>query len=240
MATTSKPELYLGGYTCMEQQPPVAPDPTTASRGRIKQAYLDYVLRKGRQPQSVFKLTQKLSLPEQDFYRFYATFDAIDRELWADFGREARATAAKEPVWEQYGAREKLLAFYYTLLEILKRNRSYALNALHRSLSKMPGLTPRVLDDFRQEFEQFVGDILREGRRTEEVADRPLLQNRYPRAFWQQALFVLSFFAKDDSINFERTDAAVEKAVTLSFDLVGRNTLDSALDLARFLVQSRR
>lgn len=203
----------------------------------IKQVYLDYVLRKGRQPQSVYKLTAKLKMPEQDFYQHYANFDAIDRELWADFGREARAMAATEPVWATYGAREKLLAFYYTLLEILKRNRSFALQSLRRSLSKVPGLTPRVLDDFRREFEVFVDDLLREGRRTDEVANRPLVQNGYPRAFWQQALFVLGFFAKDDTVNFERTDAAVEKAVTLSFDLVGRNSLDSAVDLVRFLVQ---
>ncbi|MBC8081800.1 MAG: TetR/AcrR family transcriptional regulator, partial [Hymenobacter sp.] len=39
--------------------------------------------------------------------------------------------------------------------------------------------------------------------------------------------------------NFERTDAAVEKAVTLSFDLVGRNTLDSATDFVRFLLRRR-
>ncbi|WP_303311112.1 TetR family transcriptional regulator C-terminal domain-containing protein [Hymenobacter sp. BT730] len=204
---------------------------------RIKQAYLDYVLRKGSPPASVYKLTQKLGLPEQEFYRFYANFDAIDRELWADFGRQARATAEKEPVWAQYSSREKLLSFYYTLLEILKRNRSYALQALRRSLHRMPGLTPRVLDDFRQEFEVFVAELLREGRRTEEVASRPIIQDQYPRAFWQQMLFVLGFFAKDDTVDFERTDAAVEKAVTLSFDLVGRNTLDSALDLVRFLVR---
>ena len=47
----------------------------------------------------------------------------------------------------------------------------------------------------------------------------------------------MGFFAKDDTVNFERTDAAVEKAVTLSFDLVGRNTLDSAFDFVRFLVK---
>lgn len=204
---------------------------------RIKQAYLDYVLRKGSPPASVYKLTQKLGLPEQEFYHFYANFDAIDRELWADFGRQARATAEKEPVWAQYGSREKLLSFYYTLLEILKRNRSYALQSLRRSLHRMPGLTPRVLDDFRQEFESFVAEILREGRRTEEVASRPVIQDQYPRAFWQQMLFVLGFFAKDDTVDFARTDAAVEKAVTLSFDLVGRNTLDSALDFVRFLVR---
>jgi hypothetical protein len=221
----------------MEQQPPVAPEPAPTPKARIKQAYLDYVLRKGHPPISVFKLTQKLGLPEQEFYASYANFDAIDREIWADFGREARATASREPVWEQYGAREKLLGFYYTLIEILKRNRSYALQSLRRSLSKMPGVTPRVLDDFRQEFEGFVEDLLREGRRTEEVASRHGLQEGYPRFFWQQQLFVLGFFAKDDTVNFERTDAAIEKAVTLSFDLVGRNTLDSAVDFVRFLVR---
>ncbi|KAA9339397.1 TetR/AcrR family transcriptional regulator [Hymenobacter busanensis] len=209
-------------------------------KDRIKQAYLDYVLRKNAPPASVFKLTQKLGLPEAEFYRHYASFDAIDREIWADFGREARERATAEPVWEQYSAREKLLGFYFTLLEILKHNRSYALGSLRRSLHRMPGLTPRVLDDFRQGFEAFVGDLLREARRTEEVASRPVVQEQYPRAFWQQALFVLGYFAKDDSLNFERTDAAVEKAVRLSFDLVGPNTLDSALDLARFLFQSRR
>ncbi|WP_022823553.1 TetR/AcrR family transcriptional regulator [Hymenobacter norwichensis] len=226
----------------MEQQPSpqVTPETANSAKVRIKQAYLDYVLDKGKTPASVYKLTQKLGLPEQEFYLHYANFEAIDRELWADFGREARVTAAREPVWEQYGAREKLLAFYYTLIEILKRNRSYALNALRRSLSRMPGITPRVLDDFRQEFEDFVDDLLREGRRTDEIATRQLVQDGYPRFFWQQQLFVLGFFAKDDSINFERTDAAIEKAVTLSFDLVGRNTLDSATDFVRFLLHRRR
>lgn len=221
----------------MEQQPTAAPAAEPSPKARIKQAYLEYVLRKGTPPASVYKLTRKLGLPEQEFYRVYANFDAIDRELWADFGREARATAEREPVWAQYGSREKLLSFYYTLLEILKRNRSYALQALRRSLHRMPGLTPRVLDDFRQEFEVFVDEILRDGRRTEEVASRPLVQEQYPRAFWQQLLFVLGYFAKDDTVDFERTDAAVEKAVTLSFDLIGRNSFDSALDFVRFLVQ---
>lgn len=206
-------------------------------KDRIKQAYLAFVLNEGRPPASVFKLTQQLGLAEQEFYKYYPNFEAIEREIWADFGQQARTAAAAEPVWEGYGSREKLLAFYYTLLEILKNNRSYALMNLRRSLPKAPGLTPKVLDTFRQEFEVFVNGLLSEGRVSGEIANRPLVQDGYPRLFWQQALFVLGFFAKDDTVNFERTDAAVEKAVTLSFDLVGRNTLDSAVDLVRFLVR---
>ena len=206
-------------------------------KDRIKQAYLAFVLNEGHPPQSVFKLTQQLGLAEQEFYKHYPNFETIDREIWADFGRQARETAAGEPVWEGYGSREKLLAFYYTLLEILKNNRSYALMSLRRSLHRVPALSPRVLDDFRQDFEIFVSDLLRDGRASGEIASRPVIEDGYPRFFWQQVLFVLGFFAKDDTVNFERTDAAVEKAVTLSFDLVGRNTLDSAVDFVRFLVR---
>ena len=206
-------------------------------KDRIKQAYLDFVLNEGHPPQSVFKLTQQLGLGEAEFYQSYPNFEAIDREIWGDFGRQARDTAAAEPVWEGYGSREKLLAFYYTLLEVLKSNRSYALMSLRRSLHRVPALSPRVLDDFRQDFEYFVGDLLSAGRVSGEIANRPLVQEGYPRFFWQQVLFVLGFFAKDDTLNFERTDAAVEKAVTLSFDLVGRNTIDSAVDFVRFLVR---
>jgi len=206
-------------------------------KDRIKQAYLDFVLNEGHPPASVFKLTQMLGGAEAEFYQHYPNFEAIDREIWADFGKQARTTAAAEPVWEGYGSREKLLAFYYTLLEILKQNRSYTLMSLRRSLQRMPGISPRVLDNFRQDFEHFVMDLLTDGRVSGEIANRPIVQDGYPRFFWQQVLFVLGFFAKDDTVNFERTDAAVEKAVTLSFDLVGRNTLDSAFDFVRFLVR---
>ena len=145
-------------------------------KDHIKQAYLDFVLNEGHPPQSVFKLTQQLGVAESEFYQQYPNFESIDREIWADFGRQARETAAAEPVWEGYGSREKLLAFYYTLLEILKNNRSYALMSLRRSLKKMPGLSPRVLDDFRQDFEYFVSDLLSAGRVSGEIANRPLVQ----------------------------------------------------------------
>lgn len=209
-------------------------------KAQIKQAYLDFVRLHNQPPASVYIFTNQLTIPEVEFYQFYPNFAAIDRDIWADYGREAREKAALEPVWATYGAREKLLAFYYTLLELLKQNRSYALLSLRRSLSRMPGQVPQVLEDFEREFKDFVMGILDEGRRTGEVASRAFVTQSYPRFFYRQALFVLGYFAKDESTNFERTDAAVEKAVTLSFDLVGRNSFDSAVDFVRFLAQRKR
>ena len=206
-------------------------EPTT-----LRTAYLDYLRRHGHAPRTVFAFADAQGVSEGEFYRAYASFAAIDRDMWAEFGREARAQAAQEPAWQGYGSREKLLAFYYTLLEILKNNRSFVLLTLGRSQKRKPALIPQVLDRFEQEFLDFVEELLREGRTTGEVASRPVLQDGYGRIFRRQLQFILLFFVRDESTNFERTDAAVEKAVTLSFDLVGRNTLDSALDFGRFLL----
>jgi len=203
----------------------------------LKPAYLDYLRRHGHAPKTVFAFADAQGITEGEFYRHYASFAVIDREAWADFGREARAQAAQEPAWQGYGAREKLLAFYYTLLEILKNNRSFALLTLGRSQKRQLALIPKVLNRFEAEFKDFVEEILQEGRATGEVASRPFLQGGYGRIFLRQLQFILLYFVRDESANFERTDAAVEKAVTLSFDLVGRNTFDSALDFGRFLLQ---
>ncbi len=54
--------------------------------------------------------------------------------------------------------------------------------------------------------------------------------------FWVQALFVLKYWIEDSSINFEMTDAAIEKAVNLSFQLMHSNTLDSLLDFGKFIL----
>jgi hypothetical protein len=40
----------------------------------------------------------------------------------------------------------------------------------------------------------------------------------------------------DDSKGFERTDAFVEKSAAVAFDLIRTQALDSAVDLARFLL----
>jgi AcrR family transcriptional regulator len=209
-------------------------EPTT-----LKPAYLDYLRRHGHAPKTVFAFADAQGITEGEFYRHYASFASIDRELWVDFGRDARTQATLEPAWQGYGAREKLLAFYYTLLEILKNNRSFVLLTLGRSQKRQPALIPKVLDRFEADFKEFVQEILQEGRATGEVASRPFLQDGYGRIFLRQLQFILLYFVRDESANFERTDAAVEKAVTLSFDLVGRNTFDSALDFGRFLLQKR-
>ena len=212
---------------------------------KIKEAYLDHLLEHGQAPPSVYQFTKRLKMPEATFYEHYNSFASLERAIWRSFFDQALEQIQGDEVYREYSAREKLLAFYYTWVEVLKNNRSYVtFRVLPMGLSGVnrPGrgrMSVGLLSRFKEGFLDFANELIMEGKETDEVVDRPLISNNYGEGLWQQVLFVLNFWVQDDSQNFERTDVAIEKAVNLSFDLMGRSALDSAFDFARFLYQGR-
>ena len=98
---------------------------------------------------------------------------------------------------------------------------------------------PSEIKGFKSKFKEFASGIVNEGKETEEIAERPYLTDKYQEAMWLQVMFVFRFWLKDDSPAFEKTDAAIEKSVNLAFDLMGRSAIDSFVDFAKFLFQSK-
>ena len=92
---------------------------------KIRKAYTEYVLEHGKQPASVFQFVKKLKLPETEFYTHYASFDAIEADVWLAAFEQARQTVEADPTYQTYSVREKVLAFFYTWIEVLKSQRSF-------------------------------------------------------------------------------------------------------------------
>lgn len=207
---------------------------------KIKETYMDYLLEHGKQPPSVYQFAKSLKMKESAFYEYYNSFAAIEKEIWRGFFEDAVNRIQSESVYNGYSVREKLLAFYYTWIEVLKDHRSYVAFSVGQNKTGFRPLRVEALNAFKHDFYAFVNELISEGKETNEIVDRPFIGNTYNEGLWQQLLFVLNFWVKDDSKNFEQTDVAIEKAVNLSFDIMGRGPLDTAVDLARFLFQKRR
>jgi hypothetical protein len=209
---------------------------------KIRQAYTEYVLDNGKEPESVYAFCKKLKIKEEDFYDEYSSFPQIESEIWKALFIEARAAAEREEVYQNYSVREKLLAFLYTWIETLKKNRSYILKS-YEGFDK-PIYTKRnvQLVDFKASFYDYLNELLMEARETREVEQRPIpqLMQRYPDLFWAKTLFILDFWIKDTSKSFEKTDTMIEKTVNTAFDLLGRSPLDSLFDLGKFIFQNRK
>lgn len=207
-------------------------------RKLILDGFVNHVLEHGTVPKSIFKFAKDLKMKEGDFYTYFTSFDAIKSAIWVQIFEESVAQIEAQDVYREYSAREKFLGFLFTWIEELKKNRSYLLS-VYGDKPKSMGALPQEIKAFKEKFKDFASEIILEGKETQEIANRPVISDRYDEALWIQVWFVFKYWLEDTSPRFEKTDAAIEKSVNLAFDLMGKSALDSFIDFAKFLYQNK-
>ena len=216
---------------------------TTATKAKVSKTtllkkYKEHVLTHGVEPRSVFTFAQELGISETEFYTHYSSFEAIQASIWEQFIDDTIVGIKKDQPYKEYTNRERLLAFYYTLIERLKQDRSFVKYTVQGKL-KRPELYPTFLKGFRTSFMEYAESLINDGYDEKEIVKRPLLSDRYKDGMWLQLIFIIGFWLKDDSEAFEKTDAAIEKSVNLSFELMGHGPLDLMIDFGKFLYQNK-
>jgi hypothetical protein len=202
----------------------------------IKKAYMDFVLTEGMQPKSVYIFAKKNKMTEEEFYRFFGSFDAIEQNIWSGFATKTLAEIRGQEVWPQYTAREKALSWFYGFFELLKTSRSFAVYSINKQPKSFT--TPSVFEDLKDVFEAFADEIINEGIESAELSDRKFFSKRYKDALWIQFVFVLHFWINDNSAGFEKTDEAIEKGVNVTFDLFQRSPIDNLFEYGKFLAKN--
>ena len=201
----------------------------------IRKAYIDFVLTEGEQPKSVYVFAKKNKMPEEEFYKFFASFDAIEQNIWTDLVVKTIAEIKTQEVWPQYSSREKALSFFYSFFELLKGSRSFVIYSVRRQPKTFA--TPVIFQGIKDVFESFCKDLITEGIESNELSERKFFSNRYKDALWVQLVFVLHFWINDNSAGFEKTDEAIEKGINVTFDLFQRSPIDNLIEYGRFLAK---
>jgi hypothetical protein len=209
---------------------------TTAEE--IKNNYIDYVLTNGEPPKSVYTFAKKLKIKEADFYKFFASFEAIEKAVWEDLTIAAILKIKEQEVWPKYTSREKILSFFYGFLELLKYKRSFIIYTLKKHPKRLT--TPATLSGAKSEFLSFSEDVINEGLDSGELTDRKFFSKRYKDALWLQFVFIVNFWIDDDSKDFEKSDEAVEKGINVAFDLFQRSPIDNLFEYGKFLTQNSK
>ncbi len=208
------------------------------NRKLILDGFKTHVLEHGAEPVSVFKFAKDLKMKEEEFYTYFTSFDSIKSSIWVSIFDSTLEQIEAQEVFTQYSVREKFLSFLFTWIEELKKSRSYLLSLYKDKTTSFRSL-PVDTKEFKSKFKDFAAALVLEGKETQEVASRPVVTERYDEALWLQLAFVFRYWLDDRSPRFEKTDAAIEKSVNLAFDLMGKSALDSFLDFAKFLYQTK-
>lgn len=197
--------------------------------------YMNYVLDHGEKPKTVYKFAKHNNFEEQEFYKHFGSFDALEKTIFEHFFVHTIQNLEASDAYDEFDARQKLLAFYYTFFELITANRSYVSQALSKSpISKM-----KTLSKLKNKFTHFIHELPIEmldlkNERLETIQTKGMQESA-----WMQLLVTMKFWLDDDSPGFEKTDLFIEKSVNASFDLMDVKPLKSVLDLGKFLVKEK-
>ncbi len=197
-------------------------------------AYKRLASEKGILPVSKKEIALAADLTIEDFVAAYPSLEALQEAVWVHYLRNTLAALEQSAEYVQYSVREKMLAYYFTFFEQLDAERDFV--KLFESKMGVWNYNPTFLISFKLAFLAFVEELIKEGLETKEIAERLMLGGEYGGWHWPQMLFLLNKWIEDSSEAHAVSDQAIEKAVNLGFDIMGRNVLDSAFDFAKFMV----
>lgn len=209
------------------------------NREQLMELYSDYLLSNGKRPVNVYVFMKDNKAEESDFYQFFSGFETLENEYLKHFFQKSLELTGKIKGYKAFGAKEKLLNFYFVFFENLNLNRSLVLQLLGdkkdiRSLKRLSSLR-NIHRDFLKsiDFEQLplAGDI---PGKVKAFGDRSREET-----LWLHFLSIIDFWKNDRSPEFESTDIYIEKTIDTGFDLIYNSPLQKILDVGKFLWKER-
>ena len=82
---------------------------------------MDYILTNGKNPDSVFSFSKQYNFKEEDYYKFYGNFSALEQSIFKIFYDKTVFLLEKNNEYLNYSPRDKMLSFYYSSLRIAHR-----------------------------------------------------------------------------------------------------------------------
>lgn len=207
------------------------------TRDKIVSMYMDYTLEHNAKPTNVYHFAKKNDFTESEFYEFFGTLDVIENEIFDMFFTKTIDLLDKNPDYETYDMKSKMLSFYFTFFELLTANRSYVTMTLKQHQNQLKNLA--ILSGLRKHFKNYVSEIITDEYRTTTERFQEFQEKATTESFWFQFLLTMKFWIDDTSAKFEKTDIYIEKSVKVSFELMNVAPIDSLLDFGKFIFKEK-
>ncbi|MEO9869242.1 hypothetical protein [Ekhidna sp.] len=203
------------------------------SKSSIQKGYQNFLLDEGKKPETVRIFSNYLKISDDEFYKHYGSLKNIEASIWEDYYLKTMKVIDNDPDFEEMSSREKHLSFLYTLLEVIKSDRSYI-------LYKLEGKKPTELPTELRKTQKLINDSDIDWAKTFEFLpgkEQDGTQAAYKKVLWSHTIAMLMFWVKDDSGDAKDTDVFIEKSTRTAFDIGELPALESIVDLSKFFLQ---
>lgn len=207
------------------------------TKDKIVSLYMNYRLENNDKPKSVYQFAKTNSFDETEFYSFFGTLESVEKEIFKMFLEKAIALIQKDPSYETYDMKNKMLSFYFTFFEMLSANRSYVVMSLKEHQNQLKNVMQ--LSSLRIGFKNYITEIMTDEVRTQYEKFQNFQEKAIQETAWIQFLLTMKFWLDDESPAFEKTDIYIEKSVKATFELMNIAPLESLIDFGKFIFKEK-
>lgn len=198
---------------------------TNASvEARITELYKQLTVEGKVRHLSVYGFCKLLDISEADFYQHFASLDAVGRKIWASYAESVIQALKGSESYASYGARERILAYFFTFFEQAVKDRSF-IGKTYTNFS--------LLRTYQRRFRAHMMEVIQEGVISDEIKSRHL-ESLYLDVLWGVHWGLIRYWLSDESPGFENTEKAIETYLRVPLELMGQNIFDSAFEALRF------
>jgi hypothetical protein len=210
---------------------------SSITKDKIVSMYMKYRLENNEKPKSVYQFVKTNGFDETEFYSFFGTIESVEKEIFIMFLDKTVELIRKDPSYEAYDMKSKVLSFYFTFFELLSANRSYIVMSLKEHQNQLKNLMQ--LSSLRVGFKRYITEIISDEVRTSHEKFQNFQEKSIQETTWIQFLLTMKFWLEDESAAFEKTDIYIEKSVKATFELMNIAPLESLIDFGKFIFKEK-
>lgn len=192
-------------------------------------AYKDHLLQYGELAKDIKTLLHFTDRHFVDFKTHFEDIESLESAIVCSYFEDSLKVLAKDKNFNELSSKEQHLAFLYVLMEVISNDEIF-LESMQQDKMKDPGFIFNLQKKLNKlninwgEIEGWKPEILEK-----------LNLNPKQSVYVNHAITCILFYLKDKSEEKQDTDAFIEKTTDLLFKLSDTSTLNSMLDLGKFM-----
>lgn len=182
------------------------------------------------------EISQKAGFSEPVIYKYFPTKEHLLFSYFEEAFLEIKDELKNNLVFQELSFAEQLQMLMNSTVEYHSKNRAFVVAAFKSIFSYNLSVTVEELEKHKGQFLEFINQLLDVAIDSEELPDIPY-RDFITKSLWDYHIYMVSYWARDDSEDYEKTTQLIDKTVGLLHAVLESKILDKSMDLVSFFLR---